>query len=82
MLVKFSLPGFGGPEYLQPPLDLNILLLSVSEQYYKYVTSVIEQQNNNDDYYAEPTKVYNNINNGYGIFAGYCTSKCVVELNK
>ena len=59
---------------------LNIYLLSVSEKYYKYVTSSIKQQENNEDYYAEPTQVFNNIENGFGIFAGFSVSKQTIEF--
>ncbi|TKG95599.1 DUF4249 domain-containing protein [Puteibacter caeruleilacunae] len=62
--------------------SLNIYLLSVSEQYYKYVVSSVKQNNNNKDYYAEPTQAYNNINNGYGIFAAYNISKQSVEFER
>lgn len=87
----FSDKYFNGKEYTMPVSffvghrsgqrkNLNIYMLSISEQYYKYVTSAIKQQENNDDYYAEPTQVYNNIENGFGIFAGCSTSKYVMEF--
>ena len=89
----FSDKYFDGQEYTMPVsffvghdsgrrMNLNIYLLSVSEQYYKYVSSAIKQQENNDDYYAEPTQVYNNINNGFGIFAGFSVSKYIIEFGK
>ncbi len=65
------------PDYLQ------IHLLSVSEQYYNYVISCIEQRKNNfENFHAEPTPVYNNIDNGYGIFAAYSESKQVLDFRK
>ncbi|MCG8696702.1 MAG: DUF4249 domain-containing protein [Bacteroidales bacterium] len=87
----FSDKYFNGKEYSMPVrifagqnsgrrVNLTIYLLSVSEQYYKYVTSSIKQQENNEDYYAEPTQVYNNIENGFGIFAGFSVSKQIVEF--
>ena len=87
----FSDQYFNGKEYTIPvsffvghtsprKKDLNIYLISISEQYYNYVTSAINQQENNDDYYAEPTQVYNNIINGFGIFAGFSASKYVMEF--
>lgn len=87
----FSDQYFNGKEYTIPVSffvghnsgqrkNLNIYLISISEQYYKYVTSAINQQENNDDYYAEPTQVYNNISNGFGIFAGFSTSTYVMEF--
>ncbi len=87
----FSDQYFNGKEYTIPVSyfvghtsprrkDLNIYLISISEQYYNYVTSAINQQENNDDYYAEPTQVYNNIINGFGIFAGFSVSEYVMEF--
>lgn len=89
----FSDKYFDGKEYSLPVQffmghnsgsrkDLNIYLLSISEQYYKYITSLIKQTENNDDYYAEPTQVYNNIENGFGVFAGFRESKQVLSFGK
>ena len=61
---------------------LNIYLLSVSRQYYLYVTTSLKQLKNNEDYYAEPTTVYNNIENGFGIFAGFSSHQQAVQFPK
>lgn len=87
----FSDSYFNGKDYSMPVrifggqnigrrVHLNIYLLSVSEQYYKYVTSSIKQQENNEDYFAEPTQVFNNIENGFGIFAGFSVCKQTIEF--
>ena len=48
---------------------------SVSESYYRYYTNLFKQINNREiDMLfgmAEPSPVYTNIENGYGVFAGY-----------
>ncbi len=54
---------------------LSFHLRNVSEDYYKYKTSLIQSKNNNteDVLYGmgEPINVYSNIENGYGIFGAY-----------
>jgi len=65
------------------PINIIIELRSVSEEYYKYYTSVYRQtaQDNNTPF-SNPTVIYSNIKNGYGIFAGYSKStvKTPIEL--
>jgi hypothetical protein len=53
---------------------LNVLLLSVSESYYRYVKSNQAQQQDQENPFSTPVQVYNNIANGLGIFAGYSAS--------
>lgn len=48
-----------------------IILATVSEAYYKYHQSSITQRARDENPFAEPVMVYNNIQNGLGIFAGY-----------
>ena len=48
-----------------------IYLRNTSEAYYLYKRSTELQNWTEDDPFAQPVQVYNNINNGYGIFAGY-----------
>lgn len=54
-------------------LDLNIYfrLKSISEEHYLYTKSKETQDENEGNPFAEPAPVYNNIQNGFGIFAGY-----------
>ncbi len=48
-----------------------IYLRNTSEAYYLYKRSTELQAWTEDDPFAQPVQVYNNISNGYGIFAGY-----------
>lgn len=50
---------------------LYIDLLSVSEDMYMYLLTSLTQQNSSNSPFSEPVMVFNNIENGYGIFAGY-----------
>lgn len=49
-------------------------LRSVSKEYYYFHNSLSRQQNNNGNGNNEPIFIYNNIENGQGIFAGYSQS--------
>ncbi|MEL6864759.1 MAG: DUF4249 domain-containing protein [Bacteroidota bacterium] len=46
-------------------------LRSTSLDYYNYHTSLTRQSQQTDPVFSEPVILYNNIENGYGIFAGY-----------
>lgn len=46
-------------------------LRTVSEEYYKFHQTLNQQQTTTGGVFTEPVIVYNNIENGHGIFAGY-----------
>ncbi|MFK7772946.1 MAG: DUF4249 domain-containing protein [Saprospiraceae bacterium] len=65
------------------PINIIIELRSVSEEYYKYYTSVYRQSSQDKNTpFSNPTVIYSNIKNGYGVFAGYSKStvKTPIEL--
>lgn len=66
---------YGGQQFQRHP---RIILLSISEEYYKYLTTKNLQDYTNGDPFAQPVQVFTNVENGLGIFAGYSSS--VVEL--
>lgn len=43
----------------------------ISEVYYRHLRSALLQKTTDDNPFAEPVRIYSNIENGYGIFAGY-----------
>ena len=51
-----------------------VKLRTVSEDGYNYVRTARLQEMTSGDPFAQPVNVYNNIQNGFGIFAGYSTS--------
>lgn len=55
-------------------IEAGILTQNLSEEYYKYLTTLDLQRRTDGDPFAQPVKVYSNINNGFGIFAGYSAS--------
>lgn len=61
--------------------EVKVVLKSVSEAYYKYVVSYQKFQQNNGNPFSEPVQVYNNIRNGFGIFAGYSATSYTFKMN-
>jgi hypothetical protein len=53
--------------------DVVIRLWSISRDMYMYISTYQAQDNASNNPFTEPVMVYNNIENGYGIFAGYST---------
>lgn len=64
---------------------IDVYLRSVSEEYYKYFTTLIQHQYNQkgDFFYGlgEPLNVFSNVYGGYGIFAGFQNEAvtCIVD---
>ena len=56
--------------YNNEPIKFYISLYSISKDCYLYAVTSQAQQNTNGSPFSEPVMVYNNIKNGYGIFAG------------
>ena len=48
-----------------------VSLRSVSKEYYQYQRSLSNQQNDPDPPFGSPSVLFNNIENGAGVFAGY-----------
>jgi hypothetical protein len=62
--------------------SLKVSVRSLSEDYYKYLTTLELQNSTSGDPFAQPINVYNNIKDGYGIFAGYSESVYEYSLPK
>ncbi|MGK7397511.1 MAG: DUF4249 domain-containing protein [Candidatus Cyclobacteriaceae bacterium M3_2C_046] len=60
--------------------DLSVLLQHVSEEKYLFEKSAGLQDENDGNPFAEPVPVFNNIHNGFGIFAGYSQFELDVEF--
>ena len=56
-----------------------VVLNSLTKDYILYLKSKKLQRETRDNPFAEPVIVYSNIKNGLGIFAGYSSSKYLVE---
>jgi len=68
------------PSGFNEEIDLIIELRTVSEDYYKYSTSYANFQWTNGDPFAQPVRVHSNIQNGFGIFAGYSNDRFVLSF--
>ena len=55
--------------------DLYVMLSTVSDAYYTYHKSFQKHQDTEENPFSEPVIVYNNVENGLGIFAGYSLYK-------
>jgi hypothetical protein len=54
-----------------------VRFLTLSKDFFEFVTSYQKQKNNSNNAFAEPTQVYSNVENGLGIFAGYAITEVV-----
>jgi hypothetical protein len=62
------------------PLEYQIYLKTLSEPYYNYRVTYNKQKKTRDDPFAQPVQVFGNIENGYGIFAGYSQSMITYKV--
>lgn len=66
--------------------DAEIFLLpelrSISKEYYDYQTSMVKYWNADGNPFAQPVQVYTNVEEGFGIFAGFGKSNDTIYLNK
>ena len=69
--LKLFVPGFDYWDDFYTMDELVVVLSSVSNAYFKYHTSFEKHEYSGDNPFSEPSIVYNNIKNGFGIFAGY-----------
>lgn len=60
---------FPNNAFPSPDLHYKFILFRCSEATYKYLISTEKSQNADGDFFSEPVKVFNNIENGYGIFS-------------
>jgi hypothetical protein len=77
--VRFMSQNYYDPDFPPPPSDYYAILRSVNREYYLYFTSKDKHQVSAFNPFAEPAPVFNNIQNGFGIFAGY--SSQTIKLN-
>lgn len=59
--------------------SVNFFFSTISEEYYKYFRTLYLQQATSFNPFAEPVRVYSNINNGLGIFGSVTTQKYKIQ---
>jgi len=60
--------------------ELEVILYSSGKDYYQHKKSKRKYYTSNGDHFAQPVQVFSNIENGYGIFAGYAKSSKLIKL--
>lgn len=68
------------PEGCTEKEEITVYLRKVSESYFEYKDTNALQREVGDNPFAEPVIIYNNIKNGFGIFAGFRTSEIAIEV--
>ena len=67
----------------EPDLSgIHLQVLHISEAYYEYLKSARLHDFTRDNPFAEPLNVYGNVENGYGIFAGYSSRTFELTLEE
>lgn len=54
-----------------PQVDYRLVVSAITEDYYQYQYSLRLKDATEENPYAEPVRIRTNVDNGYGIFAGY-----------
>lgn len=62
------------------PTEFKLELFALSPEYYNFLTSYDAHLAAENDPFAVPVPVFNNIENGFGIFAGYCSIEQQINL--
>lgn len=71
------------PWYILNAIDgqLYFHLYSLDESYYKFYKSLAQQNESGDNLFAEKITLYNNIENGLGLFSSYACDTAIVQLD-
>ncbi len=75
--LNFTTEGAFGGKITQ----LTVMLRTLSVDQYEYLRTLQLQEFNEGDPFSEVVPVYNNIENGFGIFAGYSADSVVVDID-
>lgn len=67
--VEISSPNY--QVEVSPERRIWVQVRHISEAYYKHLRSALLHKTTDDNPFAEPVRMYSNVENGYGIFAGY-----------
>lgn len=59
--------------------EINVVLKSCSESFFRYKRSLENFMNTDGDPFSQPVQVYNNIEGGFGIWAGYSIDKTKIK---
>ena len=74
--IKLSTDFDGDPDFS----EIRLQVLYISAAYYEYLKTARLHRDTLDNPFAEPLNVYSNVENGYGIFAGYSSQTFELAL--
>lgn len=77
--LRGSLPLFEG-EFELLEESLSVKLYSVSRSFYLYQASLEQNRRGGDDPFAEPTRMYTNVQGGYGVLGAISISKHEIAI--
>jgi hypothetical protein len=60
------------------PDSIEFSIYSISEDFYRYYSSLYKKEISKFDANSDPVLIYSNVVNGYGVFVGYAKSKLVL----
>lgn len=69
-----------GPTEVGDAITYYIQFHTISKDYYQYYKTLAKHKEAQDEFFMEPVQVYNNIENGFGIFAGLVTAVDSVKI--
>jgi len=67
-------------DYMGEIARFKVILLSTTEAYFRYFSSISSQQETDENPFAEPVQVFTNIQGGLGIFTGFSSSSAIIDL--
>jgi Domain of unknown function (DUF4249) len=72
---------FSGPSPIKSLgfIKLVVAIRHVSRDYFLFHRTFLQYTKVNDNWFAEPVSVYNNVKDGFGIFAGYAKDKVILD---
>ncbi len=76
--IELSTNFDGDPDFS----EIRLQVLHISEAYYQYLKTARLHDDTLDNPFAEPLNVYGNVENGYGIFAGYSSRTFELTLDE
>ena len=80
--VDFTTDGVNGYGSSSVLKKLTLVLRTLSEDQYQYLRTLDLQEFNNGDPFSEAVPVYNNIEDGFGIFAGSSADSVVMVIDE
>ncbi len=80
--LKIHYNNYPNPDVEPTTLDTILLnIKGITKDYYNFLISKTQFDNSNDNPFAEPVNIYNNIENGYGLFSAETNKTIIIKSN-